>query len=98
MRKLSLMFIVLLLAVAKMKAATVYASAYGYNTTNATAALQAAINSGNTTIIVDVQAADWNVGPILIDTKNPLTIIFNPGVVVRALRGSFQIIRTACLR
>lgn len=89
MRKLSLVLIVLFLVVAKIEAATVYASAYGYNTTNATAALQAAINSGNTTIIVDVQAADWNVGPIVIDTKNPLTIIFNPGVVVRALPGQF---------
>jgi hypothetical protein len=89
MKKLSTVLIGLLCLVSKMEAATVYASAYGYNTTNATAALQAAINSGNTTIIVDVQAADWNVGPIVIDTKNPLTIIFNPGVIVRALPGQF---------
>ncbi|HQU99619.1 MAG: T9SS type A sorting domain-containing protein [Bacteroidia bacterium] len=77
------------ISILKTHAATVYASTYGYTTTDATAALQAAINSGNTPIIVDVQAADWNIGPIKIDGKNPITIIFKPGVVVRALPGMF---------
>lgn len=88
MKKL-LLTILVCLSLFKMQAATVYASTYGYTTTDATAALQAAINSGNTPIIVDVQAADWNIGPISIDGKNPITIIFKPGVVVRALPGMF---------
>lgn len=89
MRKSALLIFALLLAVFKIEAATVYASAYGYNTNDATAALQAAINSGNSTVVVDIQAGDWNIGPIAIDAKNPLTVIFSPGVVIHALPGMF---------
>lgn len=68
-------------------AATVYADSYGYNTTDATTALQSAINSGADTVIVRNMGSPWYVRPIYLASNQH--IIFNDGVVVQAKSGSF---------
>lgn len=71
-------------------ATSTYASSFGFNPVNATAAFQAAVLSNNDTIIVDIQNADWNVGPSLFNNINNKTIIFQPNVVFKALPGFFN--------
>ena len=66
---------------------TVYADDYGYNATDATAALQAAINSGADTVIVRNMGTPWMVRPIYLASNQH--VIFNDGVVVQAKSGSF---------
>ncbi len=77
-------------------ASTILASTFGYTTTDATVAFQNAVNSANDTIIVDLQVADWNVGPSSFADLTDRTIIFQPGVVLRALPGAFNSTQ-ACL-
>ncbi len=72
------------------QASTINASTFGYNVTNATAAFQAAINSAYDTVVVDLQADDWNVGPSTFTNLSDKTIIFQPGVVLRARPGAFN--------
>ena len=71
-------------------ATTVLASSFGYNTTNATNALQNAIDSNNDTIIVDLQSSDWNVGPLNFFSLNNKTIILEKGVKIRAIFGLYS--------
>ena len=71
-------------------ASSTLASTFGYNTTNATSAFQAAVGSANDTIIIDLQSADWNVGPSSFFDLTNKTLIFQPGVVLRALPGVFN--------
>jgi hypothetical protein len=63
------------------------ASTYGFNTTDATAALQTAINTGQN-VFVPNMGSDWNVTPITL-TKDNQTILFESGVVVAAKAGAF---------
>ncbi|MEX0288344.1 MAG: right-handed parallel beta-helix repeat-containing protein, partial [Flavobacteriaceae bacterium] len=78
------------LAFGKIEASQVKASSFGYNSSDATDALKAAFRSNYDTVIVDYKAAGWNVGPItLFDIKNKV-IIFEPGVVLRAITGRFN--------
>ena len=65
----------------------VSASSYGYNTTDATAALQAAINTGSN-VFVPKMEADWIVRPITMTTSNQ-DILFENGVVLMAKAGEF---------
>jgi FG-GAP-like repeat len=67
---------------------TVYADAYGFNASDATAALQAAIDSGADKIIVRNQGTPWLVSRT-IQLKSNQEIRFEPDVVVRAKSGSF---------
>ena len=65
---------------------TVKASSFGWNPTNATKCLQAALDSGAKKVIVDKQASEW-----LVDMMFPRSnteIVFEDGVVVRARPGS----------
>jgi hypothetical protein len=59
----------------------------GYNETDSTAALQAAINTGRN-VYVRKMAAAWIVTPILINTSNQ-QILFEDGVVIAAKPGAF---------
>ncbi len=68
----------------------VKASTFGYNSSDATKALKAAISSSHTTIIVDKQAGDWVVGSLYLNQVRNKTIIFEKGVVLRAKRGAFK--------
>lgn len=56
-------------------ATSVNASTFGWNATNATAAFVNAIKSANDTIIIDLQASDWMIGPTNFDTLKNKTII-----------------------
>ena len=67
---------------------TVVASSYGWNPTNATKCLQAALDSGAKKVIVDKQASEW-----LVDMMYPRSnteIVFQDGVIVRARPGSMK--------
>jgi Ca2+-binding RTX toxin-like protein len=72
---------------------TVYADAYGFNSTDATAALQAAIDSGADKIIVRNQGTPSTPIPWLISStiqlKSNQEIRFEQDVVVKAKSGSF---------
>jgi len=68
----------------------------GYSPSDATKAFQKAINSPNDTIIIDKQDADWNVGPSTFFSLQNKTILFQSGVVLRALPGRFGA-TNACL-
>ena len=60
MRKTAVLAAIVIVAFTSCKGAdTVRASAFGFNATNATAALQAAIDSGARTVVVDVGRGDW---------------------------------------
>ena len=64
------------------------ASWWGFCGEDATAALQAAIDSGARTVVVEKMPGPWIVTPIqLADNQK---IVFEPGVVVEAKRGAFH--------
>jgi FG-GAP-like repeat len=67
---------------------TVYADAYGFNAIDATAALQAAIDSGADKVIVRNQGTPWLISRT-IKLKSNQEIRFEQDVVVKAKSGSF---------
>jgi hypothetical protein len=71
--------------------AKVDASKYGtgFNSIDATAALQGAIDSKADTVFVPNMGTDWNVKPIFLRSANQ-TIIFEKGVIVSAKKGEFH--------
>jgi len=75
-----------------VSASSVLASSFGYNPSNATDAFQSAINYPNDTVIVNLQTRDWNIGPSSFFDLTDKTIIFESGVVLRALPGEFNFI------
>jgi len=76
------------------KRTVVNAAWWGFNKEDGTAALQAAINSGASKIIVPYMGSDWIVRPIKLSSNQE--IVFEPGVVVVAKKGEFRG-RTDCL-
>ncbi|CAM4414731.1 PKD domain-containing protein [Zobellia nedashkovskayae] len=66
------------------------ASTFGYNSSNATSAIKAAINSSHSVIIVDKQSSDWIVEPLTFKDISNKTIIFESGVILRAKSGAFR--------
>lgn len=86
----TLFFLLAVCVIGHSHASTINASTFGYNATNATTAFQAAINSAYDTVVVDLQAADWNVGPSIFTNLANKTIIFQSGVVLRARPGAFN--------
>jgi len=67
----------------------VYASTFGYNAGDATEAFKAAINSNNNFIVIDKQSSDWVVGPSKFFDISNKTIVFEPGVILKAKSGAF---------
>ena len=67
----------------------VNASSFGWNPTNATACLQAAIDSGAKKVVIDRQAGDWIVEPIFLRVSGQEVVVAD-GVTVRAKKGSFK--------
>jgi Ca2+-binding RTX toxin-like protein len=67
---------------------TVYADAYGFNASDATVALQAAIDSGADKVIVRNQGTPWLISST-IRLKSNQEIRFEPNVLVKAKSGSF---------
>lgn len=74
----------------RANATTIHASTFGYDPVDATSAFQAAITSDYDIIVVDLQATDWNVRPSAFWDLTDKTIIFEPGVVLRAIPGAFD--------
>ena len=64
------------------------ASTFGYNTIDATAALQAAIDSGSN-VYVPNMGSDWIVAPIHLTQSNQ-EILFESGVTIAAKQGEFM--------
>ena len=64
----------------------VNASSFGWNATDATACLQAAIDSGAKKVVIDRQAGDWIVEPIFLRVSGQEVVVAD-GVIVRG--GSF---------
>jgi hypothetical protein len=85
------LFLALLLMTTEINtyATSVYASGFGWNANNATSAFQAAINSSADTIIIDKQSGDWIVGPNIFFDLYDKTLIFQPGVVLKAKTGAY---------
>ena len=69
-------------------AVEVRASSFGWNATNATAALQAAFDSGAAKVVVDRQAGDWIIEPVFL--RSDQEVLLENGVVVRALKGAYK--------
>ena len=66
----------------------VIASDCGFNATDSTEFLQAAINSGASTVVIDKKDTPWYLLPITLVSDQ--TLLFKDGVVVRAKRGAFH--------
>jgi len=67
----------------------VYASSFGYSSSNATNALNQAINSSSSFIVVDKQSSNWIIEPLSFKNIRNKTIVFEDGVVLEARRGAF---------
>jgi hypothetical protein len=97
MKKNNYLFLLLFVSLLNnIKASSVFASTFGYNATNATTAFQTAINSTNDTIIIDLHASDWNINSSSFFSLQNKTIIFQPGVKLKAIAGAFNN-TSACL-
>ncbi len=96
--KIFLLFLFGLVMVSSSVASSILASSFGYEADDATLAFQTAINSDNDTIIIDLQSSDWKVAPNAFFNLNNKTIIFEPGVVLRALPNNFNPIYSSLFR
>ncbi|MCX5759392.1 MAG: right-handed parallel beta-helix repeat-containing protein, partial [Candidatus Hydrogenedentes bacterium] len=67
---------------------TANAAWWGFDSSDATDALQSAVDSGAKTILVPYMGADWNVTPITL--CDDIELILEPGVVVCAKKGEFK--------
>jgi parallel beta-helix repeat protein len=74
--------------VASGELTTANASWWGFDSDDATAALQGAINSTAKTVIVPFMGEPWTVLPIKL--RSNLELIFEPGVVILAKPGEFK--------
>ncbi|WP_394749394.1 fibronectin type III domain-containing protein [Spongiimicrobium salis] len=64
-------------------------STFGFDRNDSTWALRNAMNSEHEVLIVDRQSTDWLVGPLTFRNIRNKTIVFEPGVVLRARPGAF---------
>ena len=67
----------------------VKASSFGWNAEDATAALQAALDSGAKRVVVDDVGAPWNVRPVFLRRSN-IEVVVADGVTVRSKKGAFK--------
>lgn len=63
---------------------------FGYDPADSTRFLQAALDSGERTLIVDRQAGDWFARPLQLKGRSDLTILFEDGARIVAKRGEFK--------
>ena len=68
----------------------VMASSFGFRTGDATAAFEAAIKSGSSYVVIDKQSSDWVIRPTRFFDLQNMTIVFEPGVVLRAKPWAFR--------
>ena len=67
----------------------IFASSFGFNSSDATEALTTAIQSGKSYVVIDKQSSDWVIRPTKFFNLNNMTIVFEEGVVLRAKSGAF---------
>ena len=72
------------------------ASCFSFNETDSTSAVQSALNSSASTVIVDRMPRPWVVRPLRLFRSNR-RIVFESGVILQAKRGEFQARTTALL-
>jgi hypothetical protein len=77
-----------LLSAGVAEAGTVHAADFGFHPSDATAALQAAIDSGANRVIVSNMGTDWIIRPVFLRSPHQ-EIVFERGVVVRGKTGAF---------
>ena len=75
-------------AVAAGSADEALASWWGYNSADATGALQAALDSGVKVLRVDKQSAPWTVTPL--NVPSDIEVVIDPGVTIQAKEGEFR--------
>ena len=63
---------------------------FGYDPADSTKFLQAALDSGEKTLVLDRQAGDWYARPLRVTGRKDLTIVFEDGVHLVAKRGEFK--------
>jgi len=68
----------------------VLASNFGFDESNATEALRAAINSPDPIIVIDKQSADWNIDPLKVFNVTNKTIVVEEGVTIKARVNAFE--------
>lgn len=67
---------------------TANAAWWGFDADDATHAIQSAINSGATKVVIPYVGSDWNVRPLRLASQQEID--FDPGVVVVAKNGAFR--------
>jgi hypothetical protein len=85
----TILFALALLFTAQLNASKVLASSFGFDASNATSAFQTAIQSNFDTIVVDKQPTDWKAAYNHFFDLTDRVIIFEPGVILRAIPGAF---------
>jgi len=72
-----------------INAQSVKVSTFGYQSANATSALQKAMESNYDTLVIDRQSADWLIGPLRFYNIKNKVVIFEKGVRLQAKQGYF---------
>ncbi len=97
MKRLVSSLLVSLFAVGTLVAGGVKVSErFGYDPVDATASLQAALDSGLPEIIIDAQQGPWYSRPLK-GSRSNMTIVFEKGAYIRAKRGEFHPIASILL-
>ncbi|MFC4097897.1 PKD domain-containing protein [Euzebyella saccharophila] len=68
----------------------VFASDFGFNSSDATDAIYSALTSGSSYVVIDKQSSDWIVKPLKLFRLSNMTIVFEQGVTLRAKSGAFS--------
>ncbi|MGQ0826976.1 MAG: T9SS type A sorting domain-containing protein [Bacteroidota bacterium] len=89
MKKILALSLLILSQITGAYATSIKASTFGWNATDATTAFQNAIKSSFDTVIINLQAGDWIVGPNIFTNISNKTIIFESGVVLLAKPGAY---------
>tara|TARA_B100000949_G_C14288169_1_gene455509 strand:- start:4605 stop:7619 length:3015 start_codon:yes stop_codon:yes gene_type:complete len=68
----------------------VFASDFGFNSSDSSDAFEAALRSGSSYVVIDKQSSDWIIRPTRIFDLTNVTVVFEPGVVLRAKPGAYS--------
>ncbi|MGJ8685710.1 MAG: PKD domain-containing protein, partial [Nonlabens sp.] len=68
----------------------VFASDFGFNSSDGTDAVYKALTSGSSYVVIDKQSSDWIVKPLKLFRLKNMTIVFESGVTLRAKSGAFS--------
>lgn len=80
-----------------VNAQKVDASTFGFNSEDATECLKRALSSKFDTLVIRSHKADWNIAPLIIKDLASKTIIFENGVIIKALPGKFKDVNSSLI-